>query len=395
MRNISRSGYEASTNCPRKYYYTYLWDSSGVVGKHPDLNLTMGIALHKGMERLMEKRGIEEAVEASKREFEENVKEGREAAIKEDNALLLSQIEEAQPLVEALLRGWFRVRFEDFHKRYEVLAIEKEMPILLAPNVRLQARADAVVRDRLTQNLIVFNWKTTAVGDGWTAEWQDDIQSWTEAFAVEEALGEPVVGCIFEGFYKTPRRGGLHTSPLTHGWRNKHNGTWTSTKPTGKGAILDWDRKPVWNEEFPSSRGIKGWIEWMDPSTLSSFFLRSEVVAKNSQVVEEWLDQLVRRETDAQYVLENGTKEEHLTYFWQKFSKWNCPKCTFRPVCRQVTTIESLLAAGQLVRRKDHHEESKEGAVSGMQHQEEGLEVNGSSGASLNIVPHLLPTDGE
>lgn len=308
----------------------------------------------------MRKEGIEEVVESAREEFEREVATSRTSAEAEDNALLLSQIEEAFPLIEALLRGWRRVRYAGFHERYEVLEIEKEMPILLAPNVRLQARADAVVRDRLTHNLLVFNWKTTSKGDEWTAEWQDDIQSWTEAFAVEEAMGEPVVGCVFEGFYKSQRRGGLHTSPLTHGWRNKHTGVWTSTKPTGKGAILDWERVPVWNEEFPSAKGVKGWIDWMDPTQLTTYFLRSEVVAKNTKVVDDWLDQLVRRETDAQYVLENSSEEEQLVYFWQKFSKWNCPRCIFRPVCKQVVDIDSLIASGHLVKRKDHHEENQD-----------------------------------
>lgn len=252
---------------------------------------------------------------------------------------------EASLLVDALIRGWARAKREEFFSLFEVLSVEKEIRATLAPNVILAARADAVVREKASKAVYVLNWKTCSSTRDWTQRWMEDIQMWTEALATEEAIGEKVAGCIVEGLYKGTKRDGHFSSPLIWGYRK--GGSIRATYASG------WEKFPI-TEEF----SVQEWIDWLPLEVLNEQFLRSSPIFKNDAVVEGWLKQVVQRETEAEYILKEGTEEDREIFFRQTFSHNNCHWCPFKDVCFKLSTMDELIKAGKVVPREDHHNES-------------------------------------
>ena len=333
MRVISRSSHETFSNCARKGYWGYIYKGTGLSPTTTEWPLIVGLAVHKGMEVLLRSGDIEEAVR------------GGALTVPLDSF----EAEQNQALVEGLLRGWARVRMPDFLKEWEIISIEKEVSSLLAPNVLLQGRADAVVRHRGDGSLWVINWKTTSDMKDWTAKWEDDIQAMTEALLTQEDLGEEVRGCIFEGLYKGREYKDLSSSSLITGFLHT-SGEWKHEAPTGKGARTEWTKTPVWKH-----RPLKEWIADLPEEVVSEQFITSFPILKNDMVVREWLKQVVRKQTDIEYMLSPSVGEEDRLIYFEQNLGWRCRWCPFRPACRQEATLEGLVEEGLLKVRKDHH----------------------------------------
>jgi hypothetical protein len=235
-------------------------------------------------------------------------------------------------------------RYDAFVGEFEIVSIEEEERLALTSDLIFMARADVVVRERTTGRLIVFNWKTTRQKKDWNLLYAYDVQAWTEALVIEQKLGEPVSGCIFEGFFKGVQLGAVNASPLIYGFRHP------TTREVSTGYRKGWIRFPVWKE-----MELADWFNQLDDQTISDQFLRSEPVFKNDEIVREWLESVVFHEAAIQEVLKRGSIREQEVYFEQKFSKWNCDGCAFKRVCFKHTDIPTLEADGLLVERIDHH----------------------------------------
>lgn len=340
MRYISRSSHETSSRCKRKGYYNYLYRGKGLQEASTPIPLAIGLATHKGVETLL---GPEPdlAIDAALIELQSAAPE----LDRMDPRWF--QWEEAQALVEGMLRAWNRVRLPALLEEYEVITLEQETPMLLAPFLTLQARADAVVRSRDDGRVYVFNWKTTNAKANWQQKWEKDIQAITEALATEQAIGEPVAGVIFEGLYKTDTRNGITPSPLIYGY--KKGELWNAGYKAG------WERQPIWKLH---EGALQWWINWMSEETLAEQFVRTTPILQNRAVVEDWLEQVVQAETANEHVLTTGTERDKELHFQQEFSSWNCNFCPFYRACWKQMTIEDMLEQGMLRERIDHHNEN-------------------------------------
>lgn len=353
MRYISRSSHEDYTKCPRRAYYRYLYKGTGFDQAVPSFNLLIGLAVHKGLEILLLTGDLEEAILKQQEEWKSLTLKASEID------RLAFSIEEGGVLSEALVRGWHRNSYPSFVEEFEVLMVEREVKALLAPNITLNARADGVLRRREDGANFVLNWKTSGSIRDWNQQWEDEIQAWTEALAMEDALGAPVQGVIFEGLFKGTFREGRNHSPLIYGWK----------LPTKEGRFLysaeykrytketPWVKFPVWTESFPfDGDSLVGWLNWLPADVLSENFVRSTPILKNNLVVEKWIRQVVRRETDMERMLQPDVPEQDREdFFVQHFSKWNCKGCVFTRVCKLQTTIEGMVETGELKERVDHH----------------------------------------
>lgn len=293
-------------------------------------DLAIGLLVHKGMEHLFLSNGDIEKAHA------ELVNElGRYPHLTlEDSSL-----------ARALLLGWFRVRFLPFIEEFEVLMVEKEVQALLSPKVTLQARADLVVKRKADRRNIVFNWKTSRTKSDWNRKWRYDVQSWTEALAIEDALGERVEGCIFEGFYKGSKYGGLRTTPLLYGFKNEK--LWSVEKKAG------YVKVPTFNEQWYPS--LEEWLQFLPIEVLEEQFIRSELITKNDDVVRAWIRQVVREEEDIDYVLSTEmTDEEREVFFIQRFGE-PCTWCPFKDLCGLRANMSDLVESGFMKERVDHH----------------------------------------
>ncbi len=346
MRYISRSSHEAFRHCLRAGYYRYLAGPYGTsAGLEPavmEKPLALGIAWHKGGEVLMHKGTGEEAA--------------REALREAQRYPTLGDVEKNWLLAACL--AWERTRAEEFHSQYDVIAVEEEVEVALSPNVILQARADAVVQDRNDGTYWVWNWKTASDIKDWNRKWTFDVQAWTESLAMESHLGLPVAGCIFEGVYKGPIWNGMMTSRLVYGYKKVDpvlGGTYSTERAAG------YQRFPVWEESFPFGEGISAWINWLPYDFVRGHFALSSPQMRNEQIVNNWLRQLVRMETDIDHIILTGSRDDVEDYFVQNFDD-HCARCPYLDICMLRATPEALIEEGKLIPRRDHHAKTEEGS---------------------------------
>jgi hypothetical protein len=174
---------------------------------------------------------------------------------------------------------------------------------------------------------------------------------WTEAVAMEQEFS-PIVGVIVIGFNKGTRRNGERYSPFCRAKLHEMDKRMNFTNITG----LLWKTVHPW-EDLEVGEGLDISNIWMDSipkDIMREQFAFSEPVFKNNLVVDNWLKQVVRRETDAQYVLEHGTLEDQECFFYQNFTE-ECKWCQYRSICTGATDMASLIRDGFMARREDHH----------------------------------------
>lgn len=352
--------------CPRRFYWGYVKDGTGYTGKGVSMNLVVGLAVHGGLETLLKMGDVEQAVVDARARYEQEAKATwpAEGLSEEKHAIHTFLVEEQGHLTEALVRGWHRVRYPAFTHQYEVVDIERERRTLLAPNVTLASRGDILVRDRVSADLILFNWKTTSATKDWDIKWTRDVQAWTECLAEEHAKGEKVAGCVFEGLYKGVRKDNRQCTDLLYGYRlQKGDGSPTQFRVeyTAPSKASPWKRFPVWGEkEFgpAPSDALRYWINWLPWDSVAQYFVTSNPVFKNDLVTSKWVEQVVRLETEVEHMLrEEVTEEERLTYFIQNFSHFNCHGCTFDKICQLQWDFQEAVDSGRLMKRIDHHGE--------------------------------------
>jgi len=332
MREISRSSYQAFDDCPRKGYWSYLY-KGGLSPIDTPLPLLLGVVVHKGMEEMM--LGEEDDAKLTDIMLEEWADQGGGVTSKQD--------EENFQLARALVLGWKRSRLEGFHARFEILSVEKQLNIPIVTNIILQARADIVVRSRMDGSVWVWNWKTTSSTKDWTEKWKYDIQSMTEALSVQEDLGFPVQGCIFEGLYKGTKYNGSSTSPLITGLYD--GADWKSKGRSSKNIR----RLPVW-KSYPG--GLTSWLDALDPDILDEQFIRSSPVFKNDPVVHDFLKQLVKEETDNEMMLLKEVPEEDRLLHFRTKRGMRCKWCNFSDACWNGVPVESLLVKPRIPHHK-------------------------------------------
>jgi hypothetical protein len=322
----------------RAGYYRYLIPNGtptpGLEERAMPKPLALGICWHKGAESLL--RGDSGMVAA------------QIALAEAEGYPSLGTVEEMW-LLGAIL-AWERSAREDFFAKYDVLAIEEEMEVAVSPNVILQARADAVLQEKMTGDVYVLNWKTASSISDWNSKWFFDVQSWTECVAAEAKLGIPVAGCLFYGINKGPIWKGQITSRLIYGYKETTSSGLVSYTPEYKSGLKKFE---VWNESFPFGDGIPAWIEWLPKDFLKGHFCVSAPQIRNDFIVEKWLRQLARIEGDIDSILQ-GSSEDHQDFFLQNFGD-QCRNCSFIDFCLGRSTPEALIEANYLKPRVDHH----------------------------------------
>jgi CRISPR/Cas system-associated exonuclease Cas4 (RecB family) len=338
VKEISRSAIETFISCRRKGYYNYLYRGGFEGPKAPEL--VIGLLVHKGLEILFRSGGdIHSAIASLRDEFPLLMK----------GTTITADWKESASLAEALVVGWYRAKWTQFNIDYEVLSIEEEVRAVLAPNITLAARADLVVKERASGHVFVINWKTAGDKKDFNLKWDDEVQAWTEALAMQDHLGMEVAGCIFMGLYK----GGISTAAAHKGRSNSP--LLRSFAHTDGTVSLDTKSGEGWRR-IDHSGELLAWVSTLPSEVVEAQFMSSPPIFKNDEVVREWLDQIIRMVSDIQRVLEPDVPEkDRLSFFTQAFGYFRCGRCPYRPVCKKEFTVEEMVELGKLVERVDHH----------------------------------------
>ena len=298
--------------------------------------LALGICWHKGAEALLQGKSGSEAGSIALGEAESYPSLGEP----ERNWLLAASL------------GWERTKSQDFFGKYDVLAVEQEIETAISPNVILQSRADGILQSRIDGTIWILNWKTTSKDlKDFNKQWRFDIQSWSEALAVEGQLGVPVAGTIYYGIYKGPIWNGQMTSRLIYGYKETLPSGGVTYTPEYKAGLKRFE---VWNEEFPFGSGVSAWINWLPFDFVAKHFTEAPPQMRNDEIVAKWLRQLVRKEADIEHILQTGSLEDQEDFFEQHIGE-HCERCPYVGLCMMRTTPEELIKDGALRPRVDHH----------------------------------------
>jgi hypothetical protein len=321
-----------SEKCMRKRWWNYEYLGKGIEpirkGKS-EFPLLTGTGVHTGVEELLEGEGIDYA--ASKGAYIYDTLQCPTLTNERDIYLM----EEQKALVEGIVRAWHVTRYDSFVKQYEVLDIEREESVELAPGVVWMSRPDLLVRRRSDGALFIVNLKTTKKADErWVSQWPLDAQTLSEVVAVENRLtaeahsqidaatwnamegnvpnvklsGVIILGLLKGETLEYPEGSGLyyHNSPLIWAWNNVSGkphpmGEWTprwkwsdeeGNHTLGKG----WRKREIWLY-YPG--GVKAWIEHLaasDPALLEEQVVELPPILRSEQQIQSWRHAVIHQE---------------------------------------------------------------------------------------------------
>jgi hypothetical protein len=389
---FDRSRLEDARNCPRLYYWRYGFMGIGIVRNKdipPYWPFITGSYIHEGIELILTGvNGKDAANQTATNYMNEWKPKVSDPEIAPELAFRLQmELEQEVDLVKALVYGWYLVGYPRLLGGYTPVegGIEQEEEIgwILvidgkSVEVRLLTRTDLLAVNKASNGAILFNLKS--VGDPsekWRESFTRDMQTLTEAIAVEDRLGVKVDGVIIEGLVKGrtseyPKGSGFYqsSSMLIYAWVKEsealipgdNGGTeyatswnYTCTGPHtfgnnqrclgGKDHTLGkgFRKRPV-RDCFPG--GVCGWIDYLsryDPATLESYFLQLPAITRDAFQVERWKRQVLHTEVERQdaaaLVDASFTSRDKegayllLDHHFPFFEGYQCLSCSYNNLC--------------------------------------------------------------
>mgnify|MGYP000866602243 CR=1 FL=1 len=228
-----RSRIETGQRCARRRWWEYHYqlpgmEVAGVQPAKPALELSVGSAVHKGIENLLKwvmesgvaktipntpypDQGLDSAIEAALAEFksiwdpwlawsdqnplqtlvrdEWDPETETYAPAAVDNKMLLTyQLSEAEALIEALVAAFYYSPsgLELIANNYQILAVEQEIQLPLAVGLVLNSRPDAILRHKTTGQYFAWSLKTAKKWTDQTNQQAEvDNQGISESIATE------------------------------------------------------------------------------------------------------------------------------------------------------------------------------------------------------------------
>jgi hypothetical protein len=423
-----RSRIQEWQRCPRARYLGYSLLRTGVRKVRATIPLATGAHTHDGLADMLRQvqqfsaaghdnianmlrvdidRSVSIALDGYRAELQER---GLDIELGEDGAYVAA---EQMALVEGMLRAYALKGLGELVERYEILEVEREdcwhrFTSLYPENtslvddysIDLQARADALLRERSTGDLYILSFKTAASKD-WRQDSDNrhDVQGLSEAAVVERRLRETdpdarIMGIQMVYLYKGRRSQRddsgpwLTDSPLIRGWtregitdrdyawRYKWDGpdTWPDTgrlrgHTLGKG----WSKFDAWT----ATGGVKAWIDLLASGTVQPDIDRNPFddtyamplpIYRQDRDMLDWIEQAQSQERD---VISRALTAENIriddpTMLHQALNglfpqyRRSCDwpsKCQFQEICfGDDTMLTSPCSTGLYQLRQAHHE---------------------------------------
>lgn len=228
-----RSRIETGQRCARRRWWEYHYqlpgmEVAGVQPAKPALELSVGSAVHKGIENLLKcvmesgiaqtipdmpypDQGLDSAIEAALAEFKsiwepwlawsdqnqlqtlvrdewDPETESYAPATVDNKMLLTYQLSEAEALIEALVAAFYYSPsgLELIADNYQILAVEQEIQLPLAVGLVLNSRPDAILRHKTTGQYFAWSLKTAKKWTDQTNQQAEvDNQGISESIATE------------------------------------------------------------------------------------------------------------------------------------------------------------------------------------------------------------------
>ena len=330
-----RSAATCDWQCRQKRFWNYEYLGRGITPPETQLELYLGTLIHDGVAAMVHNVDIDKIAQAGVTQLRAKLLEGREL---DSDAQFLA--DEQCALAEGLLRGFHRSMWQIIQAEYpEVIVCEKELVYnyeIDGTKLRFLSKPDLVRRDK-DGNLWVFEWKTTLSNkEEWIHQWETAVQVHAQIRTVEEALGEPVAGCIVQGFYKSYISQWKRCESIFC-YAYHHPGNPPFEKPKWAYEYKAGLKKfPVWQRDG----GVKQWIAEMPMALLASQFPQTPPLFKNEMIVEKFFRQQGRREIDIRNyrsfatggVVPEDIHDRTFPMHFESCNAWSRP-CAYKRLC--------------------------------------------------------------
>lgn len=392
---FDRSRIECARDCPRKYYWLYGFLGIGIVKVRdiPYWPFLSGTYIHEGVEGCLKGRDIREILD----EITANYKEAVIPLLTSPDlqpelvAKLSMEFEQELELVRGLVYGWYLTRYPRILADYTLVEIEKEEEVSwwltdgepgdtsTQAKLTLMTRTDILATSKISGNGILFNLKSTKdANDRWRNSFSRDVQTLTEAMAVEERIGTKVDGIIIEGLVKGsakewPKGSGFwqYYNSLIYCWVKESTSSSLPGEEGGTEYATSWDyhcsgphkmgngakcpgdrdhtlgkgyRKYLAKDKFPG--GTIAWIDYLnrhDPATLESYFVQLPPINRDEFQVERWKrmnlhvekarqDQAARVD-EAFLAGDKASAYQLLDHYFTMHEGWECMSCAYHDIC--------------------------------------------------------------
>ena len=279
---FDRSRWECDQECRRKRYLCYEYLGKGIRLPSHSWELGFGGAWHEGAKLLNVLGDIQRAVVDAK------------AYLAPYTANLQQKgKDEAEMLLEGLLRGWERSTARaKLDEAYEVVDSERELLYTGEFPFRFACIPDQIVRSRKTGRLAYIEFKTTSsIKAEWFRQWTRAPQLLSATLAVQETYGEPLEHAIVQPIYKGWQSDFRLESPFVSAWR-KVDGPrveWAGKRPQSwKG----WERVEAKEIGYPA------WLGCIGQEVIDSSFPVTMPIYMPPEMVRRWWRQASIREKE-------------------------------------------------------------------------------------------------
>lgn len=191
---ISRSALETFQNCPRKYYYNYVYNEGGVVPAQPNIHLTWGTIKHEVIYACLSKlKGDIAELPALKTLLaygaDEWNKASQEGWYKVDSQYWDELTEEHYYLLMAHVMWFYRTMLPQLNERFIIYGTEEEVAVPLGANLYLMSKPDGIIFDEEKGYAEVLSTKTCESASSWiVAKYQYALQQFTELLGATEYM---------------------------------------------------------------------------------------------------------------------------------------------------------------------------------------------------------------
>jgi hypothetical protein len=287
-----------------------------------------------------------------------------------------------------MVYGWYLTAYQRFKDSYDVVAggVEQEEEIAWLvgeggeqAEMKLLTRTDILARSRASSNAIVFNLKSTKdANKRWRDTFLYDMQTLTEAMAVENRIGVKVEGVVIEGMIKGisrewPEGSGFYqySNSLIYAWVKESEGASLPGEDGGTVYEPEWNytcnsphvmgngqkcvggrnhtlgkgfRKRAVRDCYPG--GVYSWIDYLlrtHPATLESYFVQLPPINRDEWQVERWKRQVLPAEkarqdkaaiVDGLFV--KGDKDgayKYMDFAFPMKAGYECVTCPYSSLC--------------------------------------------------------------
>jgi hypothetical protein len=375
IRLYDRSRVVTDWQCPRKRYWQYEYNSTGIVPDSSAIELYLGTIIHDSLaaiagQTLAQGRADIDCIagEAGKQVFSAilDMQKG------EDEWLATQFAREQSTLIEGLVRGFYRHAWPNLLARYpRILLIEEELIYLHGPNNSLgfMSKPDLVLGSADESETVYIEYKSTSSKKTeWINSWDTAVQLHSTARAIGAKLGREVTSIIVQGLYKGYESYGKQSSPFCYAYTRKGNPPFTKDE-TRYDYASGFKRAPVWEMHG----GIAAWVEGMPSNILADQFPQTPSIFINDDLVDGFFRQREERESDIDANLKvlQATNDTGVfdRSFPQRFDQckpgWGRP-CGYRKLC--FGREQDPLKAGYIPRVPHHQPELDQWEEGGTPH---------------------------